>query len=64
VRLLVSSGCKARIMVRGGDDVMASQPGVELFLGSVTDRQQVERAADGVDGVFHLVGIVQHSRMI
>lgn len=33
-----------------------------LLLGLVTLSAQVDQASEGVKGIFHLVGIVQHSR--
>jgi len=38
------------------------QPGIELALGDVTDADCVEAACKGARGIFHLVGIVEHSR--
>lgn len=62
VQLLLSRGHSVRVLVRRSDPALVGRAGVELALGDVTDASCVERACAGARGVFHLVGIVEHSR--
>jgi len=38
--------------------------GVEYLTGSITDFEAVNQATKGVDGIFHLAGVVIHSRLV
>jgi len=51
-----------RVLVRNADAVLAGRDGVELALGDVADAACVRRVCQGARGIFHLVGIVEHSR--
>ena len=59
---LVKGGCFARVLVRNSDAALAARSDVELVMGDVMDALCVQKACRGVAGVFHLVGIVEHSR--
>ena len=59
---LVKGGCFARVLVRNSDPAFAARSDVELVMGDVMDALCVQKACRGVAGVFHLVGIVEHSR--
>jgi len=56
------SGYRVRVLVRNADAVLAGRDGVELALGDVADAACVRRVCQGARGIFHLVGIVEHSR--
>eukprot|EP00802_Teleaulax_amphioxeia_P022434 Tamp_22880.p1 GENE.Tamp_22880~~Tamp_22880.p1 ORF type:complete len:221 (+),score=43.89 Tamp_22880:3-665(+) len=62
VQLLLAKGYRARVLVRNSDPAFEGRPGIELALGDVTDADCVEAACKGARGIFHLVGIVEHSR--
>jgi nucleoside-diphosphate-sugar epimerase len=59
VTLLLASGHRVRVLVvPGTESVMARRPGIELVVGSVTDRRPLETAARGADSVLHLAGLL------
>lgn len=56
VTTLQAHGLVVRALVRPGSDVSRLASGVEPFSGSITDRQYIERACQGVNYLFHLAG--------
>jgi NADH dehydrogenase len=59
---LVASGRTVRALVRGGAARAAAHPhlaGVEIAAGDLSDAGSCRRAAEGVDTVIHLVGIIK-----
>ena len=58
---LLGGGHEVRVLARSPSPGLAAR-GAEVLQGSVTDAQAVAAAVDGVDGVFHLAGVVEHSR--
>jgi dihydroflavonol-4-reductase len=62
VRILLSKGHRVRVIVRTADHVLAATPGIEMHLGSINDEPFMERVCEGAHGIFHLAGIVEHSR--
>ncbi|MFT3699492.1 MAG: NmrA family NAD(P)-binding protein [Kofleriaceae bacterium] len=55
-RQLLREGKKVRALVRDPDKAKAwAEQGVELVAGDLSDRGSVERALDGVDGVYVLI---------
>jgi dihydroflavonol-4-reductase len=54
VPLLCEQGHEVRALVRSG----AAVPGVETVRGDVRDPDSVRRALEGVDGLYHLAGLV------
>lgn len=56
VRSLLTNGWRVRILVRR-QPVDLAQP-VETVIGSITDRDTVARAVDGVDVIFHLAALL------
>ena len=62
VRILLSRGHTVRVIVRNADKVLAANPGLEMHLGDILDEKFMERACEGAHGIFHLAGIVEHSR--
>ncbi len=58
VEALVSSGREVRCLVRRkSDTARLKRLGVELFYGDITDRKSLGDLAEGIDTVYHLVGI-------
>ncbi len=58
---LLASGRAVRALVRGGAEAAAAHPhlaGVEIAAGDLGDAAACRRAAEGVDTVIHLVGII------
>lgn len=63
VTKLVQDGHHVRILARNPPRNAADlPPQVEFIQGSVTDPHAVLRATDGAAGIFHLSGVVEHSR--
>jgi dihydroflavonol-4-reductase len=62
VRELASArgGAKLRVMVRGSAPAWLRDTGAEIIQGSVTSADDVARAVAGVDGIYHLAGMVSH----
>ena len=58
VELLVARGEPVRVMARSFDLELADL-GVELVEGSMTDPQDIRRAVEGVEQVYHLAGRVE-----
>ena len=66
---LVTSGHQVRVLARTAEGSARGRRGrgrghdlIEVVQGSVTDREAVDQALEGVEGVFHLAGVVEHSR--
>jgi dihydroflavonol-4-reductase len=58
VETLREAGYRMRALVRDPARAGAlTAAGVELAAGDVTDRESIERALDGVEGIFHLAAI-------
>jgi uncharacterized protein YbjT (DUF2867 family) len=55
---LVARGHEVRLLSRHADDDAKQWHGVEAFRGDVSDVQSIHGAADGIDAVVHIVGIV------
>ena len=65
VKRILEEGASVRIVVRTRDDsALMHQKGVELALGDVTDDNFMEQVCRGANGVFHLAGVVDHSRTL
>lgn len=63
VRRLVELGHDVRILARASSDLTEIKDlKFEKALGDVTDADSVEKAAEGVDTVFHLAGLIGYSR--
>ena len=58
---LLEGGHRVRVLARSPAPGLAAR-GAEVLKGSVTDADAVAAAMAGVDGVFHLAGVVEHSR--
>lgn len=52
-----------QVLVRTPEKVFENKPNLEMVLGSVTDPACVDKACKGAHGVFHLAGVVDHSRL-
>lgn len=61
VRALLRRGIRVRIFSRTEPADLVAE-GAEWRKGTVLDKRGLERAADGVDTIFHLAGQVLHSR--
>ena len=58
VRRLLANGHSVSALVRPGrEKLLPSNPLVEVFTGDVTDYATIQRAADGVDGLFHVAAV-------
>ena len=58
VRQLLAAGYQVRALVRAPERAAElARDGVELAAGDVTEPASLERALDGVDGVFHLAAV-------
>jgi dihydroflavonol-4-reductase len=62
VQHLLTAGYRVRVLVRTADAELQQREGVEVVLGDVLAPERVREACRGVRGVFHLVGVVDHSR--
>jgi nucleoside-diphosphate-sugar epimerase len=58
----MSAGAQVRVLARSPPGKGEHISGVEYLTGSITDYDAVNQATKGVDGIFHLAGIVIHSR--
>jgi len=56
-------GSKVRVISRNPPVPDELIEGVEYLSGSVTDLDSLHKASVGVDGIFHLAGLVVHSRL-
>ena len=54
VPLLLEAGHEVRVLLRKGGDL----PGCEVVRGDVLDQESVTRALQGVEGLYHLAGLV------
>ena len=67
---LVTSGHRVRVLARTAEGSARGRRRrrgrehdlIEVVQGSVTDREAVDQALEGMEGVFHLAGVVEHSR--
>lgn len=59
----MASGAKVRVLSRSPPGKGEFISGVEYVSGSITDLEAVKKAAVGVEGIFHLAGVVIHSRL-
>eukprot|EP01100_Stratorugosa_tubuloviscum_P009955 TRINITY_DN420_c2_g1_i1.p1 TRINITY_DN420_c2_g1~~TRINITY_DN420_c2_g1_i1.p1 ORF type:complete len:372 (+),score=177.38 TRINITY_DN420_c2_g1_i1:79-1194(+) len=65
IKLLVSNGAIVRALVRTENCEVSNflkELGVQFYNGSILDQIALSRASEGVDGIFHLAGLVVHSR--
>ncbi|HUF26072.1 MAG TPA: NAD-dependent epimerase/dehydratase family protein [Gemmatimonadaceae bacterium] len=61
VRQLAAAGeATVRVLARGAPDWLVDT-GAEPVMGSITDRDVVERAVEGVSEIYHLAGIVSRA---
>eukprot|EP00899_Mesostigma_viride_P012190 jgi/Mesvir1/20972/Mv08039-RA.1 len=60
VKKLLSTGHNVRVIARSPSDELPSS--VVFYPGSILDESVLREAVKGVDGVFHLAGLVEHSR--
>lgn len=65
IPLLLQNKSKVRVFVRSppGKGEKIDDCNVEYVLGSITDFDAVNKACVGVDGIYHLAGLVIHSRL-
>ena len=61
VRQLLAAGHTVRVLARSQDEDLIAL-GATWHRGSILDKDLLEAAADGVDGIFHLAGRVEHTR--
>jgi len=61
IPLLLQDGAKVRSLARHSSAVL-EKLGVEQVEGSILDQTALDNAAKGVSGIFHLAGLVIHSR--
>ena len=61
-RSLVQHGFHARILARNAVKAVADNPQVQFHKGNALDLQSVKTAADGCDGIIHLIGIIRETR--
>ena len=59
---LLKRGYKVRALIRGEPAPEEKFEQVEYVKGSVTDQKSLIEASKGCEGIFHLAGIVIHSR--
>lgn len=60
---LLRNGVEVRSIRRKSSAPAETQrPGLETVWGDITDEESVLKAADGVDSVFHVAGVVAYSR--
>lgn len=62
IPLLLASKAKVRVLSRSPPGDGEFIEGVEYVSGSISNFQDVNRACLGVDGIFHLAGLVVHTR--
>ncbi|MBI1865743.1 MAG: complex I NDUFA9 subunit family protein, partial [Nitrospirae bacterium] len=63
VRLLKADGKAVRALVRDAEKARRILgPEVDAAVGDVSDRDSLSRAAEGVDTIIHLVGIIREAR--
>ena len=63
VKALIEKGDRVRALHRPGKPQLYPA-GVEVFEGSLADRKALQSAVDGVDYVYHLAALVNHSAPI
>eukprot|EP00960_Hanusia_phi_P020607 607349-Hanusia_phi.AAC.2 len=59
---IIGQGHRARVLVRTPDKVFEKLKNVEFAYGSVTDQEHVNKCCEGCHGIFHVAGVVDHSR--
>jgi nucleoside-diphosphate-sugar epimerase len=63
IPIIVSNGYAVRLYCRTQPTDDTELPkGVTVIIGSLTDEKLLARAAEGCVGIFHLAGMVVHSR--
>lgn len=65
IKYLISCDARIRVFSRNiSPEIKSLGKNVEHFKGTILDKASIEAACEGVDGIFHLAGLVLHSRNI
>ncbi|EKX53513.1 hypothetical protein GUITHDRAFT_150427 [Guillardia theta CCMP2712] len=59
---IIGQGHRVRVLVRTPDKTFEALKNVEFAYGSVTDQELVNKSCEGCSGIFHVAGVVDHSR--
>lgn len=63
IDLLLDKGCSVKALVRNETAININpKPNLEFIYGDIKDRENLPKAVEGIDAVFHLAGAVGSSR--